>query len=75
MIRDRQTAVNTIMERTTMELEGFPVAINSTRIERLPLPHSYPQAVKEKEKRRLDQQGLIAQRTLFRFCPDFGGAT
>ncbi|MDE0307066.1 MAG: hypothetical protein OXI87_19625 [Albidovulum sp.] len=56
MIRDRQAAVNTIMERTTTELEGFPVAINSTRIERLPFPHSYPLAVKEKEKRRLDQQ-------------------
>ncbi|MXX89812.1 MAG: prohibitin family protein [Boseongicola sp. SB0677_bin_26] len=73
LIRNRQAAVAAIMEGMALELEGFPVTVNSPQIENLSLPNAYLQAVEEKEKARedaekekhkLDQQRLIAQQAV-----------
>ena len=73
LIRNRQAAVNAIMDGMAIELEGFPVTVNSPQIENLALPNAYLQAVEEKEKARedaekekhkLDQQRLIAQQAV-----------
>ncbi len=73
LIRNRQAAVNAIMEGMALELEGFPVTVNSPQIENLSLPAAYLQAVEEKEKARedaekekhkLEQQRLIARQAV-----------
>ncbi|MDE0522917.1 MAG: SPFH domain-containing protein [Boseongicola sp.] len=73
LIRNRQAAVAAIMDGMALELEGFPVTVNSPQIENLSLPNAYLQAVEEKEKARedaekekhkLDQQRLIAQQAV-----------
>ena len=69
LIRNRQTAVNAIMEGMSAALEEFPVTVNSPQIENLALPPTYLEAVQEKErarenaereKHKLEQQRLVA---------------
>ena len=64
LIRNRQEAVAAIMANMTAELEGFPITINSPRIENIGLPPQYAEAVLEKERSRekhaLERQRLIA---------------
>ena len=73
LIRNRQAAVAAIMDGMALELEGFPVTVNSPQIENLSLPPAYLQAVEEKEraredaekeKHRLEQQRLVAQQAV-----------
>ncbi len=73
LIRNRQAAVAAIMAGMALELEGFPVTVNSPQIENLSLPGAYLQAVEEKEraredaekeKHRLEQQRLVAQQAV-----------
>ena len=69
LIRNRQAAVNAIMDGMTGALATFPVTVNSPQIENLALPPTYLEAVQEKErarenaereKHKLEQQRLVA---------------
>lgn len=69
LIRNRQAAVNEIMEDMADALETFPVTVNSPQIENIGFPEPYLDAVQEKERARenaerekhtLEQQRLIA---------------
>lgn len=62
LIRDRQSAVATVMENMVEQLEGFPVTINSPQIENVVLPPQYAKAVMEKEEAR--QQAEREKHTL-----------
>ncbi len=69
LIRNRQAAVNAIMEDMAVTLETFPVTVNSPQLENIGFPDTYLEAVQEKERARenaerekhtLEQQRLIA---------------
>lgn len=50
LIRNRQAAVNAIMDGMTAALEAFPVTVDSPQIENLSLPPTHLETVQEKER-------------------------
>ena len=60
-MRNRQAAVNAIVDGLSAALEDFPVTVNSPQIENLSLPPTHLAAVQENERARENAEWMYVR--------------